>query len=65
MDNTKAKLIRKDGIYYILYMDKKVEIEEWEAEALIKNPAGVYDVIVAHTRKFNFNTAEDSGELNY
>lgn len=56
------KCFSKDGKYYVEFAGKTIEIEEWEAKSLENNPDGIYDVIVAHTRKFNFNTAEDSGE---
>lgn len=55
-------IFSKEGRFYIEFAGKTIEIEEWEAKALEENPLGVYDVIVSHTRKFNFNTAEDSGE---
>lgn len=54
------KLIRKDGIYYIVYEGDTIQIEEWEAMAIIENHALVYDVIVSYRRKFNFNTSQDS-----
>lgn len=54
------KLICNDGLYYIGYLDDKVEIAQWEALQVYEHPETVYDVIVSHRRKYYFNTAEDS-----
>ncbi|MGN0437509.1 MAG: hypothetical protein ACI4F4_03225 [Lachnospiraceae bacterium] len=56
----KPKLIRKNGVYYIGYLQDIIPIEEWEAKELFENPKLVYDVIVSHRRKYYFNTAEDT-----
>lgn len=56
------KIVEKDGRFYIEFAGKVVEISAAEASALKTQPEAIYDVIVSHTRKFNFNTAEDSGE---
>ena len=56
----KPKLIRKNGVYYIGYLQDMIPIEEWEAKELYENPKLVYDVIVSHRRKYYFNTAEDT-----
>lgn len=56
------QIVEKEGRFFIEFAGKTVEISASEAEALKANPDAVYDVIVSHTRKFNFNTAEDSGE---
>ena len=56
------RIVEKDGRFFIEFAGKSVEISAMEAEGLKANPAAIYDVIVSHTRKFNFNTAEDSGE---
>lgn len=56
------KLIRRNGIYYIGYLDDMIQIEEWEAQAVYENPQLVYDLIVSYRRKYYFNTAEDSPE---
>ena len=56
------RIVEKDGRFFIEFAGKVVEISASEAEALKARPDAIYDVIVSHTRKFNFNTAEDSGE---
>ena len=56
------RIVEKDGRFFIEFAGKVVEISDSEAEALQARPDAIYDVIVSHTRKFNFNTAEDSGE---
>ena len=56
------QIVEKDGRFFIEFAGKVVELSALEAEALKAQPDAIYDVIVSHTRKFNFNTAEDSGE---
>lgn len=53
------KLIRRDGVYYIIYEGESIQIEEWEAMTILQNHDLVYDVIVSYRRKFNFNTTQD------
>ncbi len=59
MEN-ELKLIRQDGIFYILYNGEKIEITQNEAVAISQDHSLVYDVLVTHKRKFNFNTTEDN-----
>ncbi|MBR4993777.1 MAG: hypothetical protein IKY04_05955 [Lachnospiraceae bacterium] len=56
------RIIEKSGKFFIEFAGKEIQIEAYEAEAINNNPSAIYDVIVSYTRKFNFNTAEDSGE---
>ena len=56
------QIVEKEGRFFIEFAGKVVEISAAEASALKIQPEAIYDVIVSHTRKFNFNTAEDSGE---
>lgn len=60
------KLLRRDQIYYIETDEgQNIPIEEWEAAEILENHDAVYDVIIRHKRKFQFNTAEDSGEIGW
>lgn len=59
------KLIRREGIYYIGYLDDEIQIKEWEAQAVYEHPELVYDLIVSYRRKYYFNTAEDSLDSLY
>ncbi len=60
------KLLRRDQIYYIETEEgQSIPIEEWEAAEILENQDAVYDVIIRHKRKFQFNTAEDSGEIGW
>lgn len=59
------KIISEDGRFYIEFADRRLEISENDAGWLKNHPDKIYDAIVSLTRKFNFNTAEDSGELNF
>lgn len=60
------KLLRRDQIYYIVTDEgQNIPIEEWEAAEILENHDAVYDVIIRHKRKFQFNTAEDSGEIGW
>lgn len=57
------KLIRRDGIFYVIYEGETIPVEEWEAMAILQNHALVYDVIVSYKRKFQFNTTQDSPDF--
>ena len=48
------RIVEKDGRFFIEFAGKVVEISDSEAEALQARPDAIYDVIVSHTRKFNF-----------
>lgn len=54
------ELIERDNNFYIRYMDKEIEIEAAEAAYIRDNPEGAFDVIIAHTRKFDFNATSDN-----
>lgn len=59
MMESAPKLIRRNGIYYIEYENDRIQIEEWEAMAVMQDHALVYDVIVSYRRKFGFNASQD------
>lgn len=54
------ELIERENRYYLSYMDREIEIEAAEAEYIKSNPDGAFDVIIAHTRKFDFNATGDN-----
>lgn len=52
-------LIRRKGQFYIQADGQQIAITQQEAARIIEDHSAVYDIIVAHRRKFHFNTAED------
>lgn len=56
------KLLRIDNVYYVEFQGERIAIEEWEAAEIMENHDKVYDVIIRHKRKFDFNTTEDNME---
>lgn len=63
MGENGPKLIRKDGIFYILFENETIQIEDWEAEQILADHSLVYDVIVTYRRKFDFNTTQDNKDF--
>lgn len=59
------KLIRRNEIYYIGYLNDEIQIQEWEAYAVYEHPEMVYDLIISYRRKYYFNTADDSPDSLY
>lgn len=57
------KLLRIDNVYYIELDGERIAIEEWEAAEIVADHGKVYDAVIRHKRKFDFNTAEDNGEF--
>jgi len=55
----KLSLRRIEGVYYIQFDNELIQIEEWEAAMVMQDHQAVYDIVVDHRRKYNFNTAED------
>lgn len=54
------KLLRKDNVFYVEYGEMRFPIEEWEAREILADHDKVYEVVIRHKRKFNFNTTEDT-----
>ncbi|MCR5743453.1 MAG: hypothetical protein K6F92_07030 [Lachnospiraceae bacterium] len=55
----KLSLKRIEGVYYIQFDNELIQIEEWEAALIMQDHQAVFDIVVDHRRKYNFNTAED------
>ena len=55
----KLSLRRIGEVYYIQFDNELIQIEAWEAAMIMRDHQAVYDIVVDHRRKYNFNTAED------
>ncbi|MBO4390176.1 MAG: hypothetical protein J5825_04905 [Lachnospiraceae bacterium] len=60
MDNISLK--SRNGEFFIVFNDEWILISEEEARSVMADHSLVYDIIVAHRRKFNFSTAEDRAD---
>ena len=59
-DNDKITIKRQGDSIVLSFAGKDMIISESEALLIRDNPSLVYDIIVAHNRRFYFNASEDT-----
>ena len=56
----KITIKNENGSFILTFEGKSMEISKSEAAIITHDPKLVYDVIIAHNRKFYFNASEDT-----